>query len=78
MKYTIAIFTLAILAVKLLAIAPPVIPEITLDANEHTITQQVFCDGDSVTSIQTSVDGVYLMTTYLPPPSPTGLRILPP
>jgi hypothetical protein len=64
--------------VKLLAIGPRAIPVITLDANEHTITQQIFCDGDSVISIQTSVDGVYLMTTYLPPPAPTGLRILTP
>lgn len=74
MAKLLAVFMLSIVAIKMAAITPRETPVITLDANEHTITQQIYCDGNNVTSIETFIDGVYLMTTLLPPPAPTGLK----
>ena len=70
------IFSLvALLATGMFAQISRPIPVINLDANAHTITMQVNCDGDRVTSIETYVDGKYLMTTVLPPPAPMGFRL---
>lgn len=66
---------LVLVAVGMFAQVPQTVPEIHLDANPHTITMMVNCDGDRVASIDTYVDGVFLMSTVMPFPAPTILSI---
>jgi hypothetical protein len=60
------------------ALSSPTVPVINLDANPHTISMQVICDGEEVRTIETYVDGAHLMTTDLPPRPPTNLRVVTP
>jgi hypothetical protein len=68
-------FLVAIVATGMFAQLPSPPPVIHLDANAHTITMEIHCDGDRVASITTYVDGNFVMTTVLPFPSPTGLIV---
>jgi len=74
MKWLVGFFV-AILAMKLVSQTPRPVPVIQLDAGAHTITQNIFCGPNSVTSIDTYVDGVFQFTTYLPPAPPSSLTL---
>lgn len=74
MLKALALFIAVLFAVRLvIAQMPP--PVINLDAGPHTITAEIHCDGDRVTTIDIFVDGKYLLTTTSGPLPPGGLRI---
>lgn len=77
MKWLISFFIVLIGLTEVLITAqtPRSIPVINLDANPHTITQNIWCDGDRFVSLDTYVDGQFLMTTYFPPVAPSGLTV---
>lgn len=74
MLKALAIAIAVLFAVRLvIAQMPP--PVIELDAGPHTITAEVHCDGDRVTTIDIYVDGKYVLTTTSGPAPPGGLRV---